>query len=100
MSRPATAPTSSTGTVLLSDRTIGTPARAAARAMANSPSRCTMRWPAIGAIANGRAQSRPNNDHDVATAETSTNERGTIRQRSSARRFSARVSPDAAPSVT
>ena len=72
------------------------PTPAAARATASSPSGWTRRWPAIGAMTSGAATDSPSRRAVVDTADTSTSTRGTSRHRSSARRFSAVVSPPAA----
>ncbi len=57
----------------------GTPAAAAARADASSPSGCARPWTAIGAVAAGIAAWTPRSVVAGSTLETSTSTRGRSR---------------------
>ena len=72
---------------------IGTPSRAAARAVASSPSGWTIVWTPTGASARGAGQSDPNGEIVRSRSATSRSIRGTIRQESKARRLDSSVSP-------
>ena len=76
------------------------PTPAAARAIASSPSGCTVRWNAVGATNSGIELSVPRTVVAVVTSETSTSIRGRRIQRSNAARFSRSVHSSFAPPVT
>ena len=76
------------------------PAAAAARAIASSPSGCTVRWKAVGATNRGIELFVPSTVVSVVTCETSTSIRGRRIQRSNAVRFSRSVHSSFAPPTT
>ncbi len=94
---PEAAATSSRSSNAVLETTMTVPARAAARAVASSPSGCACFWYAHGATSTGNAISVPGTDVDGSTGHAPVSIRGRITQSSNARRFSARVHSSPAP---
>ena len=78
----------------------GTPAAAAARAVASSPSGCMSPCAATGAIATGMLAAAPSSVVAAVTPETSIRTRGRSVRRRHAARLSASVSSSQAPPAT
>ncbi|PSK54990.1 hypothetical protein B0E53_07068 [Micromonospora sp. MH33] len=88
---PATAAMSANGTEAMVLTTYGTGRAAAPRAVARSPSGWTMAWNAVGAMANGTAQSAPRTRVPVSGSAVPVRTRGTRVARSKASRLALRL---------
>ena len=84
----------------LLETTIGTPAAAAARAIATSPSGSAARCSVIGAIPRGRSYVVPSRSVEVSTWRTSRRMRGATRMDCQAATASPTLISSRAPSAT
>ena len=88
---------SANGVPALLDTTITEPAAAVARAMASSPSGCTVRCSVVGAIPHGTQARRPSSVTDGSTSVTSFRTCGWNRTERQASVASAAVTDSRAP---